>query len=102
MGGCQSVSGRSRGRPLRSTLWRAADIRTARRTGDLTVYGDECKFGGGKVLRDGLRTPDIHSEGTRKVGTREMGDAVRAYGKAMGVVGGIDGPAERYWRTSRV
>ena len=35
-------------------------------------------------------------------GTREMGDAVRAYGKAMGVMGGVDGPAERYWVTSRV
>jgi LmbE family N-acetylglucosaminyl deacetylase len=35
-------------------------------------------------------------------GTREMGDAVRAYGKAMGVMGGIDGAAERYWVTSRV
>jgi LmbE family N-acetylglucosaminyl deacetylase len=35
-------------------------------------------------------------------GTREMGDAVRAYGKAMGVAGGVDGPAERYWATSRV
>jgi 3-isopropylmalate dehydrogenase len=31
-----------------------------------------------KALRDGLRTPDIHSEGTRKVGTQEMGDAVLA------------------------
>jgi 3-isopropylmalate dehydrogenase len=31
-----------------------------------------------RVLRDGLRTPDIYSEGTRKVGTREMGDAVVA------------------------
>ena len=29
-----------------------------------------------KVLASGLRTPDIHSEGTTKVGTREMGDAV--------------------------
>ena len=35
-------------------------------------------------------------------GPREMGDAVRAYGKAMGVMGGVDGPAERYWATSRV
>ncbi len=35
-------------------------------------------------------------------GTREMGDAVRAYGKAMGVMGGLDGSAERYWATSRV
>jgi 3-isopropylmalate dehydrogenase len=31
-----------------------------------------------RVLRDGLRTPDIYSEGTRKVGTREIGDAVVA------------------------
>jgi 3-isopropylmalate dehydrogenase len=30
------------------------------------------------VLSAGLRTPDIWSEGTKKVGTREMGDAVVA------------------------
>jgi 3-isopropylmalate dehydrogenase len=30
------------------------------------------------VLGSGLRTADIWSEGTRKVGTREMGDAVVA------------------------
>jgi LmbE family N-acetylglucosaminyl deacetylase len=35
-------------------------------------------------------------------GVRDMGDAVRAYGKAVGIVGGVDGPAERYWATSRV
>ena len=29
-----------------------------------------------KVLRDGLRTADIHTAGARKVGTVEMGDAV--------------------------
>jgi 3-isopropylmalate dehydrogenase len=29
-----------------------------------------------KVLAQGLRTPDIHSEGTTKVGTVQMGDAV--------------------------
>ena len=33
---------------------------------------------------------------------RDMGDAVRAYGKAVGTTGGVDGPAERYWVTSRV
>jgi 3-isopropylmalate dehydrogenase len=32
----------------------------------------------GKVLRDGLRTADIHTDGCRKVGTLEMGDAVAA------------------------
>jgi 3-isopropylmalate dehydrogenase len=36
------------------------------------------------ALADGLRTGDIWSEGTRKVGTREMGDAVVARLKAQG------------------
>jgi len=31
-----------------------------------------------RVLRDGLRTADIHTSGTRKVGTEEMGDALLA------------------------
>jgi 3-isopropylmalate dehydrogenase len=31
-----------------------------------------------KVLQSGLRTADIHTPGTRKVGTQEMGDAVLA------------------------
>jgi 3-isopropylmalate dehydrogenase len=31
-----------------------------------------------KVLGQGLRTADIYTEGCRKVGTREMGDAVVA------------------------
>ncbi|HVC11921.1 MAG TPA: 3-isopropylmalate dehydrogenase [Burkholderiales bacterium] len=31
-----------------------------------------------KVLRDGYRTADIYTAGTKKVGTREMGDAVLA------------------------
>jgi 3-isopropylmalate dehydrogenase len=31
-----------------------------------------------KVLRDGLRTADIHTDGMRRVSTREMGDAVVA------------------------
>lgn len=36
------------------------------------------------VLAQGLRTGDIFSEGTRRVGTREMGDAVVAALKAQG------------------
>ena len=36
---------------------------------DYTVYGDECKFGGGKVLRDGMgQSPN----GTRKEGTLDV------------------------------
>ena len=31
-----------------------------------------------KALRDGLRTADIHTEGKRRTGTAEMGDAVVA------------------------
>jgi 3-isopropylmalate dehydrogenase len=31
-----------------------------------------------RVLESGLRTADIHTPGTRKVGTQEMGDAVIA------------------------
>jgi 3-isopropylmalate dehydrogenase len=31
-----------------------------------------------RVLKSGLRTADIHTAGTRKVGTKEMGDAVVA------------------------
>src|SRR6185436_10000973 len=31
-----------------------------------------------KILQSGLRTADIHTSGTRKVGTKEMGDAVVA------------------------
>jgi 3-isopropylmalate dehydrogenase len=36
------------------------------------------------VLEQGLRTPDIFSEGTKKVGTTEMGEAVVATLKAQG------------------
>jgi 3-isopropylmalate dehydrogenase len=35
------------------------------------------------VLEQGLRTPDIYSEGTKKVGTVEMGEAVVAALKAQ-------------------
>ena len=35
-----------------------------------------------KVLESGLRTADIWSEGTQRVGTREMGSAVDAAVKA--------------------
>jgi hypothetical protein len=33
---------------------------------------------------------------------RQMADAVRSYGAALGVLGDVSGAAERYWRTSRV
>jgi 3-isopropylmalate dehydrogenase len=36
------------------------------------------------VLAQGLRTADIHSTGTTRVGTKEMGDAVVAQLKTQG------------------
>ena len=35
-------------------------------------------------------------------GTKEMADAVRAYGRAMAELGDVDGSAERYWVSGRV
>jgi LmbE family N-acetylglucosaminyl deacetylase len=35
-------------------------------------------------------------------GTREMADAVRAYGRSLAELGGVDGSAERYWVSGRV
>ena len=32
---------------------------------DLTCYGDEVKFGGGKVIRDGMGQSQIHAMGGR-------------------------------------
>jgi len=45
---------------------------------DLPQVAVQIEAAVGKVLDLGLRTADIHSAGTRKVGTREMGDAVVA------------------------
>jgi len=38
--------------------------------------GERIEHAVSEVLRSGLRTADIHTPGTRKVGTQEMGDAV--------------------------
>ena len=35
-------------------------------------------------------------------GTRQMADAVRAYGRAIAEIGEVDGSAERYWVSGRV
>jgi LmbE family N-acetylglucosaminyl deacetylase len=34
--------------------------------------------------------------------TNDMANAVRAHGRSVGMVGDVDGPAERYWVTGRV
>ena len=35
-------------------------------------------------------------------GTKDMADSVRAYGRAIGELGEVDGSAERYWVSGRV
>lgn len=43
---------------------------------DETEIADQIEHAVSQVLSDGLRTKDIHSEGTTCIGTNEMGDAV--------------------------
>jgi 3-isopropylmalate dehydrogenase len=45
---------------------------------DLPEAADKIRRAVGTVLADGYRTADIHQPGRRKVGTREMGEAVLA------------------------
>ena len=45
---------------------------------DDATSADRIEAAVSKVLADGLRTADIHTEGTRKLGTQAMGDAVVA------------------------
>ena len=48
-------------------------LRYSLERGDLAGHIEQAV---GRVLDEGLRTPDIASAGTRSVGTVEMGDAV--------------------------
>ena len=43
---------------------------------DLTEEADAIEKAIEKVLADGFRTADIYTEGTKKVGTKEMGDEI--------------------------
>jgi hypothetical protein len=35
-------------------------------------------------------------------GRRQMADSIRAYGRKIGELGGVDGAAERYWSSIRI
>ena len=72
-------TGRPRISPARGSL--AAILSVAmmlRYSLDEPVLAGRIEQAVGKVLDDGLRTPDIASQGMRTVGAREMGDAVVA------------------------
>jgi len=74
-GSAPDIAGQGIANPLATILSAAMMLRYSL---DQAEAADRIESAVGTVLAAGLRTPDIWSEGTRKVGTREMGDAVVA------------------------
>lgn len=74
-GSAPDIAGQGIANPLATILSVAMMLRYSFDKGDLA---DRIETAVKQVLADGLRTGDIYEEGTRKVGTAEMGDAVVA------------------------
>lgn len=74
-GSAPDIAGKDVANPLATILSMAMMLRF---TLDQSESADRVEAAVRHVLSQGLRTADIWSEGTRKVGTREMGDAVIA------------------------
>ncbi|HEY6356256.1 MAG TPA: 3-isopropylmalate dehydrogenase [Burkholderiaceae bacterium] len=74
-GSAPDIAGQDVANPLATILSMAMMLRF---TLNLPESADRVEAAVRQVLQQGLRTADIWSEGTRKVGTREMGDAVVA------------------------
>jgi len=74
-GTAPDIAGKGVANPLATILSAAMMLRYSLRQ---ERAADRIESAVRKVLRDGCRTADIHTEGTRKVGTAEMGDAVLA------------------------
>ncbi len=74
-GSAPDIAGRNVANPLATILSSAMMLRYTFNK-DEWAYRIEAAVQ--KVLADGLRTADIYEEGTRRVGTQEMGDAVVA------------------------
>ena len=74
-GSAPDIAGQGVANPLATILSAAMMLRHSL---DQAEAADRIESAVEAVLAAGLRTPDIWSEGTRKVGTREMGDAVVA------------------------
>ncbi|MFG5409270.1 3-isopropylmalate dehydrogenase [Piscinibacter sakaiensis] len=74
-GSAPDIAGKGVANPLATILSAAMMLRYSL---DQADAADRIETAVRAVLAAGLRTPDIWSEGTRKVGTREMGDAVVA------------------------
>ena len=74
-GSAPDIAGEDRANPLACILSVAMMLRHSLRGEALAQRVEEAVRA---CLRDGLRTPDIHSPGMREVGTRAMGEAVIA------------------------
>ena len=74
-GAAPDISGQGVANPLATILSAAMMLRYSL---DAPALADRIETAVGRVLDDGLRTPDIESPGTTVVGTAEMGDAVVA------------------------
>ncbi len=72
-GSAPDIAGQGVANPLATILSAAMMLRYSL---DQTEAADRIEAAVKKVLAQGLRTPDIYSAGTTRVGTREMGDAV--------------------------
>lgn len=74
-GSAPDIAGKGIANPLATILSVSMMLRYTLNEAELA---DRVDAAVGKVLDQGLRTGDIHSPGTRKVGTAEMGDAIVA------------------------
>lgn len=74
-GSAPDIAGKGIANPLAQILSAAMMLRYSL---DMGEQADRIERAVKKVLSDGLRTGDIYEEGTKRVGTKEMGDAVVA------------------------
>ncbi len=72
-GSAPDIAGKGVANPLATILSAAMMLRFSLNQAEAA---DRIETAVKKVLAQGLRTPDIHSEGTTRVGTVQMGDAV--------------------------
>jgi 3-isopropylmalate dehydrogenase len=72
-GSAPDIAGQDKANPLAMILSAAMMLRYSL---DMPDHGDRIESAVRTVLAQGLRTADITTGGTRRVGTREMGDAV--------------------------
>jgi len=78
-GSAPDIAGQNKANPLATILSVAMMLKYSFALEKEAAHIESAVF---KVLEDGLRTPDIASEGTTEIGTKEMGQAVIAHLKS--------------------